>query len=153
MGSGHILIRSVKCFSGFEDNITACSYFNVTIPPSHDQDVGVKCKQGQCCLWKPVGAIHCNCYQLAEFKHYISLYILSGNEAREGEIRLNRTYGNNNAWEGRVEIFLGGEWGTVCHISAYSEDARVVCRQLGYNNNNNNSNGSHSIRAIDHAPR
>ena len=32
-----------------------------------------------------------------------------------------------------MEIFLGGEWGTVCHRSAYSEDARVVCRQLGYN--------------------
>ena len=45
-GSDHILIRNVDCFSGFEDNITACSYFNVTIPPSHDQDVGVRCKQG-----------------------------------------------------------------------------------------------------------
>ena len=63
---------------------------------------------------------------------FIISCFLSGNEAREGEIRLNRTYGNNNAWEGRVEIFLGGEWGTVCERQAYSEDAMVVCRQLGY---------------------
>ena len=34
-------------------------------------------------------------------------------------------------WEGRVEIFLSGVWGSVSHNGAY--DAKVVCRQLGYN--------------------
>ena len=57
--------------------------------------------------------------------------VLSGDKVRDGEIRLNRTYGTRS-WEGRVEIFLSGEWGTVCDDGASSVDATVVCRQLGY---------------------
>ena len=34
--------------------------------------------------------------------------------------------------EGRVEICRNNSWGTVCHNGWTIEDARVVCRQLGY---------------------
>ena len=64
-----------------------------------------------------------------------SLHIFLGNEAREGEIRLNRTsygFGSNDQWEGIVEIFLSGQWGAICDYGSGSADARVVCRQLGY---------------------
>ena len=40
--------------------------------------------------------------------------------------------GGSHSWEGRVEIFLSGAWGTVSDDGARSTDARVVCRQLGY---------------------
>ena len=52
-----------------------------------------------------------------------------GNETKEGDIRLVR---GRHPWEGRVEIFLSGVWGTVCDDGARAIDASVVCRQLGY---------------------
>ena len=53
-----------------------------------------------------------------------------GDEVKVGDIRL---VGGRYSWEGRVEIFLYGDWGTVTEDFATSFDAAVVCRQLGYN--------------------
>jgi hypothetical protein len=46
----------------------------------------------------------------------------------EGEVRL---VGGANSNEGRVEICLSDEWGTVCDQMWDATDARVVCRELG----------------------
>ena len=52
-----------------------------------------------------------------------------GDEINKGNIRL---VGGQFLWEGRVEIFFSGVWGTVSDDGASHTDADVVCRQLGY---------------------
>ena len=42
-----------------------------------------------------------------------------------------RLVGGASDTEGRVEVCLGGGWGTVCEDDWTTEAATVVCRQLG----------------------
>lgn len=51
--------------------------------------------------------------------------------AQDGDMRLA---GGDTANEGRVEIFYGGQWGTVCDNLWNLADASVVCRALGFVN-------------------
>ena len=49
--------------------------------------------------------------------------------ASEGDLAL---VDGSVAWEGRVEVFRDGAWGTVCDDSWDAADAAAACRQAGY---------------------
>ena len=42
-----------------------------------------------------------------------------------------RIVDGSSPYEGRVEIFRDGEWGTVCDDGWDTNDARVLCRHIG----------------------
>ena len=69
----------------------------------------------------------CHFFLLAQYLLYV--YAILGYDIKEGDIRL---VADSYLWQGLVEIFLDGVWGTINRVGGYNEDAIVVCRQLGY---------------------
>ena len=60
---------------------------------------------------------------------YTYIDVMENDTAAEGTVRL---VAGSSSLEGRVEIFILGQWGTICSSNWEFVDARVVCRELGY---------------------
>lgn len=65
---------------------------------------------------------------------------IESSELQNGAVRLVNNQGRTD--RGRVEIYLNGEWGTVCDDLWSVKAAMVVCRQLGF---------SYVVKASKHA--
>jgi len=61
------------------------------------------------------------------------LHIFVTAAADYGDLRLARGSITRNYYtSGRLEIYINGEWGTVCDDSFGLADAYVACQQLGF---------------------
>ena len=124
--SGHIVVGEVHC-TGTETELLECSHDSIGDhlcgpPLKSEDDVGV--------------AI--SCYGM-HFQSHVDdelcipdsydLFSDENSSCKDGEVRLQD---GTDPFNGRVEVCQYRTWGSVCTSQWDHNDARVVCKQLGY---------------------
>ena len=69
---------------------------------------------------------------LASIHAIIAMVTCNLTGQQSGDLQLVKNDGSTNTADGRLEVFLNGQWGTVCEDDFGQEDGDVACRQLGY---------------------
>ena len=122
-GSGPVVFSNLQC-NGNEPKLEECSSSSYDFNSNHSSDVGVKCLERSIVQYVAVILI---------------IFVLDENDCIAGNIRLvNGSVPN----EGRLEVCLDREWGTVCSSHWDKGKTSIVCKQLGYHETGNGNDNT-----------
>ncbi|XP_063437302.1 deleted in malignant brain tumors 1 protein-like [Mytilus trossulus] len=122
-GRGSIMLDDLQC-NGYESDISHCAsngwnHHNC----GHGEDASVSCR------YPKSGGNSITTYSVTTEESATTLQSVE----TSGSYTNVRLVGGNYYWEGRVEIYHNGVWGTICDDDFDTNEAKVICTMLGYN--------------------
>ncbi|XP_070537245.1 scavenger receptor cysteine-rich domain superfamily protein-like [Ptychodera flava] len=115
INEGNVVCRELG-FSGGAERI------NVSIYDHQEKNSWLS---GVECYGHEVSLFHCKSKKPLEYEYCSHVAAVN---CKAHSVRLS---GGNTPYEGRLEVFKDGQWGTVCGYGFTSVDAKIVCKELG----------------------